>query len=274
MLARASTAVLFGVFALILGAGAMAPVGAIECSAGLASSIQNSTCTIADKTFQFGPFIANITFPIVTANDILFAPDTSNPDHPGFILSPVAGVNFTVTAPQSPLLVGFAQYFVFATDFLTDPSANLAIIGTTVTQTGAAGNVTGDVNDVRALAVSNLLTNIPSCKLAASAGVSILSNVVTTDRASQTLIFDPACHSLLALTGLLADALIDVHAFSGTATITSAGFYIDETSVDSQPVPEPGTLALLSGAIAATALLTSKHGKWITARRREKAARP
>jgi hypothetical protein len=247
---------LFAVFVLALAAplGARADnVGA--CQAGLVTTIQfpNPACTIGDKTFFFFTWATSqSTFgpSVLTADKLLFTPDASNPNSPGFTLSAAPGFSLSETSGSNSVFQ-FGGSWGFAVS-LTDPSSGAAIVGTTTTWSGAAVSQTDPTSDALVVAVSSQLfcaTQPPNAF--AQLQLEVLNgNLIANSGATRT--DDPGGFCGTDGSGAIGSISLFIAADNGTASLGSAAFYVDEAPGAVANTPEPASLFLMAcGGIVA-----------------------
>ncbi len=141
------------------------------CQAAVLSSVLDSSCTIGDKTFQLDAAAWSSTG-VLSANDIIFTPDASDPDSPGFILSERFG-----RGVPNFFLIGGATEAVQLDQFnynvsLTNPNSGDVIIGTTVTVPHASASWTDPQTNTLTAQGASFLAAGP-CSDDAIAGVSV-----------------------------------------------------------------------------------------------------
>ncbi len=221
-----------------------------SCQTVSVVSILGTSCSIGDATYQFG--ISAWTGSL-SASDVLFTPDDTNPDSPGFILSPnisSVGPLFSLTGGATsvqnyPAILGY-------TAAITDPSPGEAIVGDTGTETHEAVSVTGSGNGV-AQGIS-LMSFPPPCTLntilVTGFDFSGSGSFATFFNTSNLVQGSPGCSEVTQTT---ADAEILLQAQNATTSLASAGFYIDETGVPdatmTSATPEPNSLVLMGSGL-------------------------
>ncbi len=217
------------------------------CAMGTVQSILSSSCTIGDKTFVFGP---DAWAGDMASNDVIFTPDASNPDSPGFTLS----ARFGRPTPVFSLMAG--STVVISTEELdygvaiTNPGSGNVIIGTTVNVTGASASW-ADPNPTTTLDVlaDSYLTNGATCTDYPQAGIFAPSGSVqfnTTSSTEDNFVSD-GCTNTTAAIGM---AQIFLAAQDGVVSLSTASYYVDEAAPSTvTPTPEPGTLLMVGSGI-------------------------
>jgi hypothetical protein len=223
-----------------------------DCAAGLLFNVANTTCTIGDKTFQFGSYTNTLFNEIAISPDsIFYFTPVDNPSNPGFTISATSGRNFFSSGDTAE--TGFELSLPYTVS-ITNPASGANIIGTTVSAPGAAVTSTGSGTEASAIATNTLNPGVFLCSDEAQAGEAIpgpLSFPSTND----SLIL--GCGGYTSTPGI---AKITVTGLNGTATLTSGTFLIDETGGSSggSSMPEPSSLALLAAALLFT-LAARRH---------------
>jgi len=189
-----------------------------------------TTCTIGDKTFSF----TGVTSPELSTAFMTFTTDTSNPNSPGFILTPTAGSSFAATNGSFDIEL---DYTVSITNTLT----GALITGQTSKFTGVSATPTSSTNFFQAWSINDV------CQAFSLAAFEETNGVVTGNNATGTQSCTPA-------TTAGGDAAILLTASNGTVSISSASFYINETL----PTPEPASLLLVSSGLCTVASLRRK----------------
>lgn len=214
------------------------------CQAGLVSSIRPPTptlsaCTIGNLTFVWSGFSG------ISPDDVTFTPDASNPFRPGFTLSTVPGVSFSLSGTQSLLNdLSFGLCMPNSNTHTCDPFPGITITGATVTESGAAASSSpSGAAQVEAILDLSL---VPRCALGVAAGI-IVTNGQTVFDASSDTVSNQDCGGEAD-----GDAQILLAVADGSASITSASFYINEAPASQ--VPEPGSMILLASGLITGAL--------------------
>jgi PEP-CTERM motif len=225
------------------------------CTAGEIYTIENTTCTIGDKTFQFGmatatPF-GNV---IIVGPDtaFYFTPDGSNPNSPGFTISPTNGGSFG-TPPPTTLESGFEYSLPY-----TVTTSGGDIIGTTAT-TGAFSVGMNGGGSAEAVATSTLSPGSFLCVDIAESGAST-SGALAFGSTDDKLIL--GCGGVTTTPGTATITLLEQN---GMASLQDGGFYIDESSGSQiggggSTVPEPATFVLLAVGLLAMAAGRASKG--------------
>jgi hypothetical protein len=230
---------------LILAATLLLPLcsRADSCAAGTVLTILNTTCTIGDKTFQFG----NYSFTLlsgISENPALvfyFTPDV-NPNDPGFTLSATSGKPFTPPpAGATPTGFTFALSYVVS---ITNPLSGATILGTTVSQKGATVASSGSGSVDSAIASNTLTPGFFLCTDEAQAGAAI-PGPLPYPSTNDSLIL--GCSGVTSTPGT---AEVSLSALNGSAALTSGTFLIDETGGSIiGAAPEPSTLLLFGAGL-------------------------
>src|SRR5690349_16732143 len=103
-----------------------------SCRAGTVDTVLGTTCTIGDENFQFSqdvlfgvfsftPGMPTVSIAALPTDDLIFTPDASHPDSPGFTITPAPGFSFSETSSSPGLLMSFG-WFGIGTN-ITDPSS-------------------------------------------------------------------------------------------------------------------------------------------------------
>jgi hypothetical protein len=247
-----SGAVLFLLLTIVFAAAVPARADSL-CATGTVTSILSSSCTIGDKTFVFGP---NAWTGNVLSNNVIFTPDASNPNSPGFTLSAA----FSLTAGSALVLSTDELDYGVA---ITNPVSGAFIIGTTGTQTGASVSWANanPTTTLDALAYSNI-TNGASCSDLTQVGIFAPGGSVAFNTPSETEDNFPSdgCTSTTAAIGM---AQIFLAAQDGTVSLSTAGYYVDEAAPSTvTPTPEPETLLLVGSGVLGLGMLhyRRRHG--------------
>lgn len=116
------------------------------CASGSLSNVLGTTCTIGDKTFTFSS-AAQDQFTGISAAQILFTTNTSDPLSPGFSFSLASGGPISVAATPGANSNELINVGVNYTVSVTDGSASLlgqtfTLFGATVTPSGKTGDNT------------------------------------------------------------------------------------------------------------------------------------
>jgi hypothetical protein len=239
------SASVFVLLAITLAAAQPARADSLAaCAMGTVTSVLGTSCTIGDKTFTFSA-TAWQSIDLLSSDDVVFTPDASNPDSPGFTLTarfgrPVPVFSLTSGSTQADDLEQF-NYGVS----LTNPASGDVIVGTTVTETGAAVSWTDPTtNNLKAQTASFL--GAGACSDYPDAGIIAQNSILLYDSPSVTAddFLSDGCTAVTAAQGA---AQIFLVAENGVVSLTSGGYYVDEaaSSITVAPVPEPGTLLLL-----------------------------
>jgi hypothetical protein len=247
-----SGAVFFVLLTIVFAAAVSARADSL-CATGTVTSILSSSCTIGDKTFVFGP---NAWTGNVLSGDVIFTPDASNPNRPGFTLSGV----FSLTGGSTLVLSTDELDYGVA---ITNPASGAVIIGTTGTQTGASVSwaSANPTTTLDALAYSNI-TNGSACSDSTQVGIFGLNGSVAFDTPSETEDNFPSdgCTSTTAAIGM---AQIFLAAQDGTVSLSTTGYYVDEAAPSIvAPTPEPKTLLLVGSGVLGLGMLhyRRRHG--------------
>jgi hypothetical protein len=247
-----SGAVLFVLLTIVFAAAVPARADSL-CATGTVTSILSTSCTIGDKTFVFGP---NAWTGNMLSNNVIFTPDASNPNSPGFTLSAV----FSLTGGSTLVLSTEELDYGVA---ITNPASGAVIIGTTGTETGAfvSWANANPTTTLDALAYSNI-TNGSSCSDSSQVGIFGLNGSVAFNTPSDTEDHFPSngCTSTTAAIGM---AQIFLAAQDGTVSLSTAGYYVDETAPSTVvPTPEPEALLLVGSGMLGLATLhhRRRHG--------------
>jgi hypothetical protein len=249
---RQSGAVLFVLLTIVFAAALPSRADSL-CATGTVSSILSSSCTIGDKTFVFGP---NAWTGNMLSSNVIFTPDASNPNSPGFTLSAA----FSLTAGSALVLSTDELDYGVA---ITNPASGAVIIGTTGTETGASVSWANanPTTTLDALAYSNI-TNGSSCSDLTQVGIFAPGGSVAFNTPSQTEDNFPSdgCTSTTAAIGM---AQIFLAAQDGTVSLSTAGYYVDEVAPSTvAPTPEPETLLLVGSGVLGLGMLhyRRRHG--------------
>jgi hypothetical protein len=214
------------------------------CKAGEIYTIENTTCTIGDKTFQFGMAAATPFGNVIIVGpdtNFYFTPDDSNPNSPGFMISPTNGGSFG-TPPPTTVESGFVYSLPYT---VTTSSGD--IIGTTAT-TGAFSVSINSGGSAEAVATSTLSPGSFLCVDIAESGAST-SGALPFGSTDDKLIL--GCGGVTTTAGMAEITLLEQN---GMASLQDGGFYIDQ-STGSQiggggsTVPEPATFVLLAAML-------------------------
>ena len=114
------------------------------CATGSLSNVLGTTCTIGDKTFTFSS-AAQDQFTGISAAQILFTTNTSDPLSPGFSFSSATGGPISLAATPGANSNELINVGVNYTVSVTDGSASL--LGQSFTLSGATVNLTGLTGD-------------------------------------------------------------------------------------------------------------------------------
>ena len=238
------------------------PVPIFACSAGLVSSMLGQTCAIGDMTFQFSATFAfqstaaDGTRTSLPFNNVMFTPDDSNPVKPGFVLSQPSGFSFT-TSGLNPLIVANTPFVEATWNYqatIRDASSGAHIVGTTVqvggavvTPNGPNSLFVGARNTIRDS--SNRICGDAAAMLQFEEDQVLFSNLPS--------VSDDSTHGCgNTLKGVSGFAGFALEALNGTASIDSAGFYIDQAGGSpATPAPEPSSLGLLLSAMIGMGVL-------------------
>jgi hypothetical protein len=216
-----------GMFRLCLYANPLLP-----CDSGVAVSvIDQSTCTIGDKTFDFKGSTVQGT---ETSDNVEFITDADNPNGPGFILEALPGSSLSVTDGGFLFLdLGFIVS-------ITDPSSTSEIVGISTTAIGADVTPSHDQppHGFDAYAESTAQIKFLNCtRITAVAGAN--DNFAST---FGSVLIPDGCQQDNYNVG----ATFAVAAFgTDTASLTSAEFNVTEADV----VPEPTLFPLMAVAL-------------------------
>lgn len=246
---------------LIAGrASRAAPIA--QCPTGVAlSAVLGTTCTIGDKTFGFTTPISgsdtafesgstgNADAP--TPDELLFV-TSSNGGNPGFELSAEPGFSLTVNSVSTDEQDALIFALLYSAS-ITDPSSGALITGTTVTTTGVTLNETDPIDpasEFASLALGQLADTTLSCETneAASGAVDFGDTPQLLPPNSATLPCSGVLGSFAALEVLIGGDISGDNP-NGTASLTSVGTFVDESTGYSTAVPEPSTIALGLGAL-------------------------
>lgn len=249
---RQSGAVLFVLLTIVFAAAVPSRADSL-CATGTVSSILSSSCTIGDKTFVFGP---NAWTGNMLSSNVIFTPDASNPNSPGFTLSAA----FSLTAGSALVLSTDELDYGVA---ITNPASGAVIIGTTGTETGASVSWANanPTTTLDALAYSNI-TNGSSCSDLTQVGIFAPGGSVAFNTPSETEDNFPSdgCTSTTAAIGM---AQIFLAAQDGTVSLSTTGYYVDEVAPSTvAPTPEPETLLLVGSGVLGLGMLhyRRRHG--------------
>ena len=231
------------------------------CVAGSLASVLGATCTIGDKTFGFLPELADSrivsffddtsTTTQIKADVFGFAPDTSNPDSPGFTISLGSLSSLSSEAGVLKYLLFELQYGVS----LTDPSSSAVIVGATATTIGASVTPSDPTFSATYLSagVGNLLSAFvgPTLCSADAIAQTTLQNGVSSSTPSSTVdTFSPQPECQASITAAGGEATLGYELDGGSATLMKAGFYVDEGTPSAPTnMPEPSTIAFLGAGI-------------------------
>ena len=239
-----SGAILFVLLAIMFAAALPARADSV-CATGRVSLILSTSCTIGDKTFVFGPdaWTGNMS-----ADDVIFTPDASNPDSPGFTLSAAFGRPFPVFSATAGSTVVISTEELDYGVAITNPGPGDAIIGTTVSVTGAAVSWASSTPTTTLDAlVDSFLTNGAACSDFPLAGIFAPSGSVqfnTTSSTEDNFVSDGCTNT----TAAIGEAQIFLAATDGAVSLSTASYYVDEAA-SSAVTPEPGTLLMVGSGL-------------------------
>ncbi len=249
-------------FASLLMIGAFAQADILPCATQTVTGILGTTCSIGDKTFQFGfntfdsevvtgnPHPGTISSTPLSTDNLIFTPDASNPNSPGFVISGARGFTFSGGGGDPGTVMDFRLDYTVG---ITNPSSGAVIIGTTVTIADAQASETDPSNDEIGATVTQFLKFPGPCYAAPSAGIGFLNGVKSDSGSKNT--DDTSCAPVLLAD---ASAQFGVGGVNGSASFTNAGYYIDEKAAAN--VPEPSTFMLLASGMTLAAGLRRRLG--------------
>jgi hypothetical protein len=225
------------------------------CQAGEIYTIENTTCTIGDKTFQFGKAAATPFGDVIIVGpdtNFYFTPDGSNPNSPGFTISLTNGGSFG-TPPPTTVESGFVYSLPYT---VTTSSGD--IIGTTAT-TGAFSVSMNAGGSAEAVATSTLSPGSFLCVDIAESGAST-SGPLAFGSTDDKLIL--GCGGVTTTAGTAKITLLEQN---GMASLQDGGFYIDESSGSQiggggSTVPEPATFVLIATVLLPVAIRRASKG--------------
>jgi len=201
------------------------------CGSGVTlQSVILTTCTIGDKTFSF----TGVSSPELSTAFMVFSTDTSHPNSPGFVLTPTAGSSFSATNGSFDIQLDY-------TVTITNPATGALITGQTSNFSGASITATSSTNFFQVWSINDV------CQAFSLAAFEETNGVVQGNNTTNT-------QSCTATTSAGGDAALLITATNGTVSISSLGFYINETL----PTPEPASLLLFSSGLCALASLRRK----------------
>ena len=192
------------------------------------------------------------------ANDVDIAPDASNPDSAGFILSP----RFSRGASSFGLTGGATEAveldILYYTVSVTNSASGESITGATSVANGAVVSWTDDNNNLVKALNSNFLA-AGLCNVEPQAGIVEENSFLLFNAGSVTddTLPNQGCKNS---TQESAQAELFFVAQNGVASLTSGGFYVDDAAGTSggggggTTAPEPSSLLLLGSGLIALAI--------------------
>jgi hypothetical protein len=250
------------VFVLTLFAGSRSARadGVTPCQTVSVASILGTSCSIGNATYQFS---SSAWTGSLAAGDVLFTPDDSTADSPGFILSPngSAGPVFTLTGGSAAVEDDPANLTYTAS--ITNPSPGETIIGLTGRERQEAVSVVNGDGVARIISMMSFPAPCFNTQFLVTGFDFVGTGSGSFDtffRTSNLVQGNPGCSEVTQTT---VDAEILLHAQNATTSLGSGGFYFNETGVPdatmTSATPEPSSLILMvSGLLGLAGVVHSR----------------
>src|SRR5579884_3193520 len=215
-----------------------------SCANGSLSNILGTTCTIGDKTFTFSS-AAQDQFTGISASQILFTTNTSDPLSPGFSFSLATGGPISVAATPGANNDELINVGVNYTVSVTDGSASL--LGQTFTLFGATVAPSGQTGDNTISDATNFLGSMTGASVEVFLQCQIPAGPTgcTTPQGPVNLTsggtFATPQVSAVGQAGF--EVAAQTSTGNASASLTSVSYNFNEAP---RTVPEPSSLLLLS----------------------------
>lgn len=227
------------------------------CASGSLSNILGTTCTIGDKTFTFNS-AAQDDFTGISAANILFTTNTSDPLSPGFSFSLATGGPISVAATPGANSNERINVSVNYTVAVTNGTASLlgqsfTLFGATVNPSGATGdNTISDATNFLGSMVGASVEVFLQCQI--PAGPTGCTTPTGPVNLSSGGTFATPQVSAVGQAGF--EVAAQTLTGSASASLTSVSYNFNEAP---QTVPEPSSLLLLSTGLVGFAFRLKKR---------------